>query len=150
MGFQLVAFEIHLSFKNNKFFVQTFLIQAQKVVFLEMLLKSIIVDIILLLAVARLSITDMASLMLVSTMGVELVVSIEALTAKFTLGMSLETALVDSTGVIVAEFLVFPKLRYGEQFIFVSERFFVACTEIAVQEYQHLDTSTQNRGGLTT
>lgn len=95
-----------------------------------MILKSVVVDIILLPAAVPLSITDMASLMLVSTMCVELVVSIKALTAEFTFRMSLEPTLVNGTGVIVTEFLVFPKLCYSEQFMLVGEHLFVTRAEV--------------------
>jgi hypothetical protein len=83
----------------------------------------------------------MASFMLVSAVCVELVVSIEALMAKFTFGMSLEPTLVNGTGVIVAEFLVLPKLRNGEQFMLMGEHLFVPRAEVT-EDYQDLNDTT--------
>jgi alkylated DNA nucleotide flippase Atl1 len=79
------------------------------VVFSEVDLERIVVDVILLLPTAAVStIADVATLVLVPAMGVELVITIKTLTTEAALRVSLETALVDGTRIIVAEFLVLP------------------------------------------
>lgn len=83
-------------------------------VFLEVLLKSIVIDIVLVLAIARLSVTDVTSLMLVSAVSIQLVITVEALVTEFTFRVAFETTLVNSTGRIISEFFVLAKLRDSE------------------------------------
>lgn len=99
-------------------------------VFLEVFLESIIVDVVLVLAIARLSVTDVTSLMLVSAVGIQLVVPIEALVTKFTFRVAFESTLVNSAGCIISKFLVLAKLRDSEQFVFVCKDLFIPSTQI--------------------
>ena len=46
--------------------------------------------------------------------------------------MSLETALVNRTGIVVAKLLVFPKFRIREKLVLMSKDFFVSSAEVAV------------------
>jgi hypothetical protein len=101
------------------------------VVFPEVYLERIIIDIILLLpATSFLPIADVAALVLVSAVSVQLIVSVKALSAETTLGMSLEATLVDCARVVVAKFLVFFQVLWGEELMLVGEYFLVPCTEI--------------------
>jgi hypothetical protein len=85
------------------------------VVFAKVHLKGIVIDVVLLLpASAVLAIADVTAFVLVSTMRVKLVVSIETLATEATFRVSLESALVDRAGVIVAELLVLAQLGIGE------------------------------------
>jgi len=78
-------------------------------VFPKVHLERIIVDKILLLpATSFPTIADVAAFVLVPTMSVQLVIPVKTLSTKAALGMSLEAALVDRAGVIVAKFLVLP------------------------------------------
>jgi hypothetical protein len=80
-------------------------------IFLEMTFKGLIVHVVLLLAVVRAPVTDMAAFMLLTAMGVQLVVTIEALSAETTLRMPFETALVDGTGLVITILFVLSQLR---------------------------------------
>lgn len=53
----------------------------------------------------------MAAFMLLTTMGVQLVITIEALSTETTLGMPFETALVDGTGLVITILFVLSQLR---------------------------------------
>jgi hypothetical protein len=99
-------------------------------VFSEVNFEGVVVDKILLLPGTLAAVTDMAALVLVPTMCIQLVVSVEALTTEAALGMPFEAALIDRTGVIVAELLMLPKLRVCEKLVFVGEDFLVPRTEI--------------------
>jgi hypothetical protein len=77
-------------------------------IFLEVNLQSIVVDVVLLLTVGGPTVADMASLVLVSTVSVELVVAVESLPTESTLGVALEAALIDRTRFMIAMLLVFP------------------------------------------
>jgi hypothetical protein len=73
----------------------------------------------------------MAALVLVPAMCVKLVVSVEALTTEAALRMTLETALVNSARIVVAELLVLSELGKGEELVFVGKDFLVSRTQIA-------------------
>ena len=68
MRFNLVSLEIHLRVEHNEFLLQALPVWAHEVVFPEMLFERIVVDVVLLLPAAILTIANMATLMLVSTM----------------------------------------------------------------------------------
>ena len=73
----------------------------------EMFLEGIVVDVVLLLAASRSSVTDMAALMFVPTMRIELIVIVESQMTETTLRVSLKSALVYRSRIIVTEFFVF-------------------------------------------
>lgn len=98
--------------------------------FLEVLLERIIIDIVL-MAIPRLPVTDVTSLMLVSAVGIQFIVSVKALMTEFTFGMAFKPTLVDSTGSIISELFVLAKLRDSEQFVFVCKDLFIPSTQIA-------------------
>lgn len=99
--------------------------------FLEVLLESIIVDVVLMLAIARLAVTDVTSLMLVSAVGIKFIITVETFVTEFTFGVALETTLVNSTGRIISELFVLAKLRDSEQFVFVCKDLFIPSTQVA-------------------
>jgi hypothetical protein len=68
---------------------------------------------------------------LLPTVSIQLVISIESLLAEATLWMSFKPRLVDCSWVVVSVFLVLPKLTEGEQFVFMGEHFFVPCAKVA-------------------
>ena len=59
-----------------------------------MALQGVIVNVVLLLAIGSASVTDVASLVFVSAVGVELIIAIEPLAAKATLRVAFEPTLV--------------------------------------------------------
>jgi len=80
MLLKLMSLEVNLRRKGNKLLVQTFSLQTQEMIFLEMLLERIIIEIILRLATS--SITDKASLVSISAMNIKFVLTIESLIAE--------------------------------------------------------------------
>ena len=101
-------------------------------IFLKMTLKGLIIHVVLLLAVVGSAITDMAAFMLLTAMGIQLVVTVKALSTETTLGMPFETALVDGTGLVITVFFVFSQLRVRKEGVFVGENLFVSCTKITI------------------
>ena len=79
----------------------------------------------------------MTPLVLVTTMNVKLIVPIKSLLAKSTVWVSFESALVNSSWIIVAKFFVFPKLLRGEQLVLVHKDFFVLGAEVAHELVVH-------------
>ena len=105
-------------------------------VFLEVALQSIVVNIVLLLAMGGTAVANMASFVFITTMGVQLVIAIESLPTKTTLGVAFEAALVDSTGFVITMLLVFSQLGHGEEGVLVSEHLFVPCAEVTVMSHR--------------
>lgn len=96
-----------------------------------MFLQSIVVYVVLMLAIARLSVTDVTSLMLVSAVGIKFIITVETFVTEFTFGVAFKSTLVKSAGRIVSELFVLAKLRDSEQFVFVCKDFFVPSTQVA-------------------
>lgn len=99
---------------------------------LEVLLESIIVDIVLVLAIARLSVTDVTSLVLVSAVGIQLVIPVEALVTEFTFRVAFKSTLVNSAGCIISKLFVLAKLRDSEQLVLVCKDLFIPSTQITL------------------
>lgn len=97
-----------------------------------MVFQCLIIDVVLLLTVGGTTITDMATLMLISTVGVELIIAVETLAAKATLWVPFETALINGTGLVITILLVPPQLCMSEQSVLVCEDLLVPCTEITM------------------
>src|SRR5690242_17683687 len=125
-----MGFEIHFRVEHNKLLLQTFLVWAHEVVVPEVLLTRIIVDVVLLLSPAISTDTTVTALLLVSTMCVQLVVSVEALATEPTLGVSLKTTLIDCARIVVAKFLVLSQLSKGKELVLVRKDFLVSGTKI--------------------
>ena len=128
MCFKLVTLQVHLRFKNNKLFLQAFWVKASKVIFVEVVLKRGVVDIVLLLAVGRTAVTDVAPFVLITAVGVQLVVAVEALTAETTLGVSPETTLIDRSRLVIAGLFVFTQLCRSKELMLVCKYFLVPST----------------------
>jgi hypothetical protein len=105
-------------------------------VFLEVALQSIVVDVVLLLTMGGTAVANVASFVLISTVSVEFVIAIESLPTESTLWVALEAALVDSTRFVIAMLLVFPQIGHCEEGVLVSEHLFVACTKVTVMSYK--------------
>lgn len=90
------------------------------------------------------SIADMAPLMLIPTMRIELVVAVEALSTEATLGMTLESALIDRPRIIVTELFVLAKFTDSEELMLMGENLLVSRTKVAHDLVVHaLDMSMQ-------
>jgi hypothetical protein len=100
-------------------------------IFLEMDLERIVVNVILLLSTPIATVADVTALVFISAVRVQLVVAVEALSTETTFWMAFEAALVDGTGVIVTELLVIAKFGVGEELVLVGEDFLVACAKVA-------------------
>ena len=125
-----MGLQIHLRFEHHEFLLQTLLVQAKKVVLLEMFLERIVVDIVLLLAMSRPSVTDMAPLMPVTTVSIQFVISVEPLSAETAFWMASKPALINGAGDIISVLFVLAQFRHGEKFMLVGEDFFVPSAKI--------------------
>lgn len=76
------------------------------------------------------SITDMALLVLLPTMGVQFIVTVESLATKATFRMPFESGLIDGSGVVISKLFVLSKFPGCEQLMFVGEHFLVAGAKI--------------------
>lgn len=83
-------------------------------IFSKVLLEGIVVDIVLLLSPGVHPIADVTSLVPVPAMCIELVIAVEALSAKPTLRMAFKSTLVNRSRVVVAELLMFVQLSRCE------------------------------------
>lgn len=126
-----MSLEVHFRIEHNELLLQALPIRTHEVILPEMLFQRIVIDIVLLLPAPFSAIADVAALVLVATMRVQLIVSVEALTTESTFRMSLKAALVDRTRVIVAKFLVLLEVGEGEELVLVREHFLVSCAEVA-------------------
>jgi hypothetical protein len=93
MLLHLMRLEIHSRIEDNKLLLQAFCIGAGIVVVVEMGLKSIVVEEVAWIVGIGDSITQMATLVSVTTMSVELITSVESLSAEAALWVTLETSL---------------------------------------------------------
>jgi len=90
------------------------------------------------------SVADMTPLMLIPTMCIELVIAVETLSTEATLGMTLESTLIDGARVIVTEFLVLAKFADSEELMLMGEDLLVPRTEVAQNLVVHaLDMAMQ-------
>ena len=97
-----------------------------------MVFEGVIVDVVLLLAMSRSSVADVASLMSVTTVRIQLVISVEPFTTETAFRVPSETALVNRARDVVSVLFVLAQLRRGEDFMFVSEKFFVSSAKITI------------------
>lgn len=101
-----MGFQVHFGFEHVGFVGLTFGIKADKMHFLEMLLQHLVVKVILYLAGRVSSVADVTSFMFLSTVLVELVVTVEPFAAESTSWMASKAALVDGPWIVVPKFLV--------------------------------------------
>lgn len=126
-----MSLEVHLRIEYNELLLQALPVRTHEVILPEVLFQRVVVDIVLLLPAPFSAIADVTALVLVATMRVKLVVSVEALTAESTFRVSLKTALVDRARVVVAEFLMLLEVGEGKELVLVGKHFLVSCTEVA-------------------
>jgi hypothetical protein len=103
-------------------------------IFFEMDLERVVVHVVLLLSATIPPVAYVTAFVLVSAVCVQLVVSIEALPTKTALRMAFEAALVDGTGVVVAELLVLAEFGRREELMLVGEDFLVARAKVASKQ----------------
>lgn len=131
MDFDLVCLEVNLGLKDDKLLLETFPVRTKEVVISEVNFQLIVVPIVDRLRPLASTVADVASLMLLSAMRVQLIVTIEAFPAETTFWMTSKATLIDSTGMVVAELLVSPQLRIGEELVLVREDLLVPCAKVA-------------------
>lgn len=72
-----------------------------------MLLEGVVINVVLLLAVGRASVTDVAAFMFITAVGVQLIITVESLATETALRVTLEATLIYSTRLVVARLFVF-------------------------------------------
>lgn len=132
MTFQLMTLQVHLRLKHNELLLQAFPVQAKEVAFLEVVFEGVIVEVVLLLAMSRSSVADVASFMSVTTMRIQLVISVEPFTTETAFWVPSETALVNGAWNVVTVLFVLAQLCRSEDFVLMSENFFVSSAKITV------------------
>lgn len=125
VDFKQVGFEIDFILENNELFLVTLFVGAHEVFFREVDGECIVVDVVLLCRLRATSIADMATLVLVATVCVQLVRRVEALSTEPALGVALEAGLVFRARLIVAGSLVLAQIDSREECVLVGEDFFV-------------------------
>ena len=103
----------------------------------KVLFQRVVIHKILLLPPLVISIADMASFMFISAVGIELIISIETLSTKTTLGMPFEAALVHGTRIVVTKLFMFSKFLRCEEFMFVRKDLLVPCAKITHHLMMH-------------
>ena len=101
-----MSLKIHTRLKNHEFLLQAFRVKTEKMVFSEVVLERPVVEVILLLAVRRPTVTDVTPFVTITTVSIEFVITIETLTAETAFRMSLETALINCTWFMITIFLM--------------------------------------------
>jgi len=129
--------EIHGRIKDYEFLLQTFCVVAGIVVVVEMGLESVVIEEIAWVVGIGDSITQMATLVSVTAVGVKLITSVESLSAEAALWVTLETSLLRRTGCVVASPLVLPQLLWCEKLVFMCEDLLVSRTKIAHDLLMH-------------
>jgi hypothetical protein len=131
VGFQIVGLQIHFAFEDDELFLQAFSIRTHVMVFAEVVLQRGVIEIVLGITSFVPSITDVTSLVLLSAVGVEFVVAVEALLAEAAQRMAPEAALVGGAGLVVALFLVPPQLFLCEKLMLVGKDLLISRTQVA-------------------
>ena len=68
MTLKLMCLEIHLGLEDDELLLETLAVETEEVVFLEVVFESVVVDVVLLLAAAGATVTNVASFVTVTTM----------------------------------------------------------------------------------
>lgn len=98
---QLVSLQIKLRPKDDKFLLQAFPVVAKEVVFPEMLLQGVVVEVVVRLP-RVFAIAKEATLVFMPTVLVQFIIIVKALAAEPAEGMSLKSRLVKSSWLVVA------------------------------------------------
>jgi len=125
-----MSFQIHLRFEDIGLVGLTLCVKTYKMCFFEMLLQHLVIQIVLHLATRIPPIADVTSFVFLPAMLIELIVTIESLAAKATFWMTPESALVNSSWVVVSKFLMPTKLSIREQIMLMGKDLLVASTQI--------------------
>jgi hypothetical protein len=110
----LVSLQVHLRLENDELFFQALFIQTSEMIFMEVVLQCVVVNIVLLLTVGGASVTDVAPFVFIATVGVQLIVTIEPLTTETTFGVSLEATLVYSSRLVISGPFVLTQFHHGK------------------------------------
>ena len=68
MTLKLMCLEIHLGLEDDELLLETLAVETEEVIFLEVVFESVVVDVVLLLAAAGATVTNVASFVTVTTM----------------------------------------------------------------------------------
>lgn len=121
----------------------------------EMELQGIVILVVLLLPQIVPSLAYVALFMIVPAVRIQLIVAVKSLFAESTPRVTLETALIHSSRIIVAILLVIAKLCHCKELMLMCENFLISCTQITHNSAMHnLDMSVKVRpspgGNITT
>ena len=94
----------------------------------KVLLELGVVQVVLRVTAAISPIANMASLMSLSTVCVELVIAVEPLSAEPALRVPFESRLIDRTRIVISVLLMSPQLPEREQLVFMCEDLLVPST----------------------
>lgn len=114
MNLNLVRFEVHLRIEYHKLLIETFSVRTKEMILAKMNLQGVIVDVVLLLPATFSAIANVTALVFVSAVCIQLIVSVEALTAEAAFRVALETTLVYGAGIVVAKLLMLSEFRKCE------------------------------------
>jgi hypothetical protein len=98
---------------------------------LEVLFQHLVVQVVLWTAAVIPSITNVAFLVLLPAMRVQLVVSVESLPTETTFWMPFEPRLIDRSWIIISKLFMRSKFSECEKLMFMSKDFLVSRTKIA-------------------
>jgi lysylphosphatidylglycerol synthetase-like protein (DUF2156 family) len=131
MSFELMSLQIHFRVEDDKLLLQALLIRADEMVFSEMHLEGVVIDIVLRVSATIAAITQVAAFVAVTAMREQFIIAVEALTTETTLGMTLETRLILGARDVVSMLFVPTQVLDGEEIVFMGKDLFVAGAEIA-------------------
>jgi len=127
---QLMTLQVQLRRKDDELLLLTFVIGAEIVVLLEMLLESIVVHVVVRLP-RILSIAQKTPLVLVAAVLVQFIVVVEARAAEGAKRMAPEACLIDRTWPVVSIPHVLLQLLIREKVVFVSEYLLASGAQVA-------------------
>jgi len=126
---ELMCLEIHLGRKDDEFLLQALSIHTHEMILLKMVLERIVVDVIMRIPAIR-SVAEEASLMLLPTMHIKLVIPVEPLPTEAAQWMALETTLVDCSWIIISLRHMLLQLLIRKQVMLVREYLLISRAEI--------------------
>ena len=97
----------------------------------KVLFQLLVVEVVLRISATIPAIADVTSFVFLSTVRIQLIISIEPLSTESTLRVTPEAGLIYCAWVVVTVSLVLPQLAEREQLMFVGKDFFVSCAKIA-------------------
>lgn len=124
-----MCLQIHLRRENHELLCLTLAIEAHIVILTEVVLQRLIVDIVMWVS-AVLSVAQETSLVLLSAVNIQLIISIESLSTEAAKWMTLEARLIHCSWVIVSLAHMFLQVLIGEQRKLVCKDLLVPRAEI--------------------